>query len=100
MTDATWRALRTLLQGLTGAGVWGAIELWLFPLIPVESRPLLSIEQRAMAIAVCGALVSALHNWLENHTGFPTIGKVPTLTDRSNVTALPTDARPTFPPAG
>jgi hypothetical protein len=99
MNDATWRALRTLAQGLTGAGVWGFIELYVLPLIPVENRPVLSMEQRAMAITIMGALVSALHNWLENHvSGFPTIGKVPVVTDSSNAIGLPADARPTFPP--
>lgn len=101
MSDATWRAIRTLLQGLTGAGVWGFVELYVLPLLPAENRPALTIEQRAMAIAICGAIVSAVHNWTENHvSGFPTIGKVPTVTDRGDAIAIPTDARPTFPPAG
>lgn len=100
MSDASWRAIRTLLQGLTGAGVWGFVELYVLPLLPAESRPTLTIEQRAMAIAICGAIVSAAHNWLENHTKFPTIGKVPTATDHGDPIAVPSDARATFPASG
>jgi hypothetical protein len=100
MNDASWRALRTLLQGLTGAGAWGFIELYLLPLIPAENRPVLTMEQRAMAITIMGALVSAAQNWTENHVSwFPTIGKVPVVTDHSDAIGLPADARPTFPPS-
>ena len=94
LADSQWRALRTLFQGVTGATAWAAIEPYIFPILP--DKPPLSVEMRALAIAVMGTIVSFLHNFLENNTQLPTIGKVPVVSGTGDGIAIPKDAKPTI----
>ena len=101
MNDVAWRVLRTLFQGLTGSGVLIFLNQFVTPALPPDLQEFLNTpERQAILLVILTALVSAAHNFLENHAQwFPTIGKVPTMTDRGVAHGVPTDARPTFPPS-
>lgn len=76
LSDAQRRALRTLLQAITGAGVVGFLELFVFPLFPTP--PHLSAEQRTMAVAIAGTAIAFIQNFLEDEVGMPALLKAPT----------------------
>ena len=95
LSDAQWRTLRTLFQGVTGATAWAAIETYVLPALGL--MPDLGVEQRALAIAIMGAIVANIQNVAENRTQVvPTIGKVPVMNGTGDGIAIPKDAKPTI----
>ena len=75
LSDAQRRAVRTLLQSLTGAGIVAFVEVFVLPYVP--GHPELSAAQRTMAVVIAGGALSFILNWTEDHTSLPAVLKAP-----------------------